>query len=127
MTNEKMNFYAKFVDMLNAGDGEQIQTRILCHINLLHASIGINTENGELQDQLKKAIFYGKPIDYINLIEELGDLLWYIQLMCNTIDITLEDVIETNMRKLKVRYPDKWTEARANNRDLNKERAELEK
>jgi NTP pyrophosphatase (non-canonical NTP hydrolase) len=45
-----------------------------------HAIMGIITELGELMDIYKKHLFYGKPIDQEHLVEELGDLFWYIGL-----------------------------------------------
>jgi hypothetical protein len=45
---------------------------------LAHAAIGICTEVGELQDALKKELIYGKPIDPVNVLEECGDVLWYL-------------------------------------------------
>ncbi len=118
--------YPGFVKRLNAGDGPEIQGRLLNEIDLLHALIGINTENGELQDQFKKHVFYGKPLDIVNLKEELGDLLWYIQLACNRLDVSIEDIIKLNMKKLLKRYQENWTPEKALIRDLDAERKELE-
>jgi len=93
---------------------------------LLHASIGITTESGELADTLKKHIFYGKPLDTVNAIEEVGDLLWYAALACEALGTTLEDAMERNIVKLKARYPEKFEAQRAIERDLTAERAALE-
>lgn len=93
---------------------------------LLHASIGITTESGELADTLKKHIFYGKPLDTVNAIEEVGDLLWYAALACEALGTTLEDAMERNIAKLKARYPEKFEAQRAIERDLTAERAALE-
>lgn len=95
-------------------------------IRLLHASIGMCTETGELQDQLKKHIFYGKPLDTTNLVEEMGDLMWYVGIMCDTLKVSLEDVMIKNIAKLKARYPEKFTEDKALNRNLFDEREMLE-
>lgn len=93
---------------------------------LLHAIMGMVTEAGEAADMLKKHIFYGKEYDQINLIEEVGDMLWYIAIALDEMNITFEEVMERNIAKLKVRYGDAWTQQRANERDLDKERQELE-
>lgn len=92
-------------------------------IDLLHGAMGAATEAGELVDGLKKHIFYGRPLDRVNLVEELGDLAWYIALMCGALNVSLDHVLTVNIDKLKVRYPEKFTEEFANNRDLA---AELE-
>lgn len=95
-------------------------------VRLLHAAIGMCTETGELQDQLKKHIFYGKPLDTTNLVEEMGDLMWYVGIMCDALKVSLEDVMIKNIAKLKARYPEKFTEDKALNRNLFDEREVLE-
>jgi NTP pyrophosphatase (non-canonical NTP hydrolase) len=39
------------------------------------------------------------------LTEELGDLLWYFTNLCTALDITLEEVMSTNLAKLHQRHP----------------------
>lgn len=95
-------------------------------VRLLHGSFGIGSESGEVLDAIKRFVFYGKPVDRINLIEEAGDLLWYINLILDAVGSDLNEAKERNIAKLKARYGDKFTEAQALNRDLTKERAVLE-
>jgi NTP pyrophosphatase (non-canonical NTP hydrolase) len=92
-----------------------------------HSIIGIVTEAGEIMDAIKRAKIYGNKLDRIHLIEELGDLMWYIALLTDELKTSFEEIWDKNIRKLKVRYPEKFTEKKANNRDLQKERHELEK
>lgn len=94
--------------------------------DLLHASMGLVTEAAEIVDVLKKNHAYGKDIDRVNLIEELGDLLWYVPLMCRALDVRMSDVAQLNIEKLQARYPHKFTTEAALNRDLGRERAVLE-
>jgi len=94
---------------------------------LLHAGIGLATEAAEFLDALKKHIFYGKELDRVNLKEEIGDLQWYCAIALDELDSTFEEVQDTNIAKLKARYPDKFTEERAEVRDLPAERKILEK
>lgn len=96
-------------------------TPTLQHCDMLHAAMGITTEAGELLDALKKAIFYGKPLDVVNLKEELGDLMWYIAIACHSLSISIEQVCNMNIAKLRARYPEKFTSHDAVNRDTNKE------
>lgn len=96
------------------------------NLRLLHAAIGLCTETGELQDALKKSIFYGKPLDRTNLAEELGDVMWYIAIACDALGVSLEGVMEKNIAKLKARYGDKFTQHAALNRNLEAERTILE-
>ena len=91
------------------------------HCDLLHAAMGISTEAGELLDALKKAIFYGKPLDSVNLKEEVGDVMWYIAIACHALGISIEQVCAMNIAKLRARYPHKFTSHDAINRDVAKE------
>jgi NTP pyrophosphatase (non-canonical NTP hydrolase) len=95
-------------------------------IRLLHASFGISSESGEVADAAKRFVFYGKPLDRINMIEEAGDLLWYINVLLNAVGSNFDETMDRNIAKLKARYGEKFTEEKALNRDLNKERAVLE-
>jgi NTP pyrophosphatase (non-canonical NTP hydrolase) len=95
-------------------------------LRLLHAAMGLCTESGEFMDMLKKHILYGKPIDRPNLQEELGDLEWYIALAIDELTTTFGVVFELNINKLRARYPNKFTEHDALNRNLDKEREILE-
>lgn len=95
-------------------------------LRLMHASDIIHTESGELKDQLKKHVYYGKTLDQVNIKEELGDLLYGVGLAIHVCGLTFEEVMEFNSKKLKSRYGDKWSKEKAINRDLNKERNILE-
>ena len=93
---------------------------------LLHGAIGIATESGELLDAIKKHVWYGKPLDGANIEEEIGDVCWYLALLCSARGISLSTVMEMNIAKLRVRYPEKFTEEAALQRDLDAERKVLE-
>jgi NTP pyrophosphatase (non-canonical NTP hydrolase) len=168
------------------------------HENERHMNLGVVTEIGEVLDIFKKNLAYKKPIDVVNLGEELADICWYIVNKCrfhqiplvddfNLVKQEVKELLETqmfteqglpkelktealmhplmvaycgptdsifsapivqlailaniadwfelnffqlltnNINKLKVRYPEKFTEEEALNRDLDSERAELEK
>ena len=108
-------------------DFEKIKERMTdAIIRLNHAITGICTEAGEIADGLKKHIFYGKPLDKVNMVEELGDLYWYINIAQDVLDITTEEVQAINNAKLRARYGSKFSEEAAINRDLEKERKILE-
>jgi NTP pyrophosphatase (non-canonical NTP hydrolase) len=63
----------------------------------LHMIIGMQTEVAEIADVYKKHIAYKKPIDYVNIKEELGDALWYIANLCNIHGWDLRDILATNI------------------------------
>lgn len=73
-----------------------------CH--RLHMAVGISGEAGELLDAVKKATIYRKPLDIANIVEECGDLLFYIDGILDSIGVSLDDVIAENMEKLSIRY-----------------------
>jgi NTP pyrophosphatase (non-canonical NTP hydrolase) len=94
--------------------------------NILHGAMGISTEANEILDAVKKSLFYGKPFDLINLQEEIGDCFWYLAVLAKEAGMSFEDIMKQNIAKLKARYPEKFTEHAALNRDLNRERKVLE-
>jgi NTP pyrophosphatase (non-canonical NTP hydrolase) len=96
------------------------------NIRLLHAAIGLATEAGEILDQLKKHVFYGKPLDKTNLKEELGDGMFYMGIMMDVLGTDFPTEQKRNIDKLRARYGEKFSEQAAINRDLNKERSILE-
>lgn len=86
-------------------------------IDLLHASLGVVTESAELADAVKKHLFYGKEVDAVNLKEECGDILWYIAIICRRYSVSFEQLMADNIAKLRKRFPNRFTEHDANNRD----------
>ena len=95
-------------------------------VRLLHGALGAVTESGELADVLKKHIFYGKPLDTINISEEVGDLFWYCAIIADALDDDFESIMRRNIEKLRARYDGNFKETRAQNRDLERERKILE-
>lgn len=120
ITSEK---YREGVLATESNDFEEIRARMgdIDTIRMLHAAIGICTEAGELIDPLKKHAFYGKPLDELNLVEELGDLYWYIEIMQDVLGVTTEEVKQANNNKLRARYGEKFDRIKAIKRDLDKE------
>jgi len=91
-----------------------------------HAIDGCVTEAGELQDALKKAKYYGKELDLVNVKEEAGDILWYLAILFDELGTDFETEMNRVINKLKTRFPDKFTEEAAFNRNLVAEREVLE-
>jgi len=59
--------------------------------NLRHGAIGVFTEVGELCDAYKRQVIYGKPVDLPNLREEVGDVMWYANLLCATLGMRFQN------------------------------------
>jgi NTP pyrophosphatase (non-canonical NTP hydrolase) len=92
----------------------------------LHMVLGMQTEAAEISDVFKKNIAYNKDIDYVNVKEEIGDLMWYVANICNINGWDLRDILATNIKKLEARYPEKFTNEKAVSRNLEIEREILE-
>jgi len=72
--------------------------------DVIHMTMGICGEAGELLDAIKKHVIYRKPFDRENAIEELGDLEFYLEGLRQVLKVTREEVVEGNMIKLSKRY-----------------------
>ncbi len=75
---------------------------------LLTAAVGMSAEAGEFTEIVKKIIFQGKPVNEENMFHlkrELGDIMWYVAQACMGLNVSLDEVIEMNVDKLKARYP----------------------
>jgi NTP pyrophosphatase (non-canonical NTP hydrolase) len=76
---------------------------------LLTAAVGISAEGGEFMEIVKKMIFQGKPANADNLEHlkiELGDVMWYVAQACMALEIDMDEVLDTNIKKLEKRYED---------------------
>jgi NTP pyrophosphatase (non-canonical NTP hydrolase) len=82
---------------------------------LLCGCLGISGESGEFNDAIKKMMFHNKPIPNDVLSKEIGDTLWYIALICDAKGWNLNDIAYYNIEKLRIRYPQGFNYARANN------------
>ena len=103
VTSEASTNFVDFADRI--GDLDRQGANIE---RLLTAGVGINAEGGEFLEIIKKMVFQGKPWNEDNrehLIIELGDVMWYVAQATMALDISFDEVIETNVNKLKKRYP----------------------
>jgi len=70
----------------------------------MHAALGVCGEAGELADAIKKHVVYGKELDRTNIVEELGDLRFYMQAVQNLYHISEIELLKHNADKLATRY-----------------------
>ena len=73
---------------------------------LINGVMGLCGEAGEAIDIVKKHLAQGHALDREALIKELGDVAWYLAETAHALDVPLEDVLERNIDKLRVRYPE---------------------
>lgn len=96
--------YPELVAALAKPGADIVATLTAEDAHSLHMAVGIAGEAGELLDAVKKAAIYRKPIDRANVIEELGDLEFYMEGLRQGLGITREEVLEHNIAKLSKRY-----------------------
>lgn len=82
-------------------------------MNLEHMVIGVCGEAGELADGIKKNSIYGKPLDRANIVEELGDLEFYMAGLRQMLGISRYETIAGNVNKLQARYKGGYSDAAA--------------
>ena len=109
--------YSMFVDSLCKPGFEILVEMKSAEAHLVHMAMGVAGESGELLDAIKKAAIYRKPLDRENVLEECGDLLFYIQGVLNYYSVPMEEVIELNRLKLLKRYSEgKYSNTQATTR-----------
>ncbi len=84
---------------------------------LINSVMGLCGESGEAIDIVKKHLAHGHDLNRAHLIEELGDIAWYLAEAADALDIALEDVFTLNIEKLKRRYPEGFDKERSIHRD----------
>ena len=118
------NEYQALASRTNDGfETSRLMTKMIEHEDwlidfggVLNACLGLAGEVGELNDMVKKWLFHEKELDEQRLKQELGDVMWYVAMMCQSMGWELEDVLQTNIDKLKARYPEGFDVVRANHR-----------
>lgn len=88
-----------------------------------HAAVGLAGDAGELLAAVERWIYYGRELDRMNVVEEMGDCLWYLAQMCNALGVRMGGVMTANIAKLQERYPEKFESllAEEGNRDRKAE------
>ena len=103
-TSPASSEYPKLVERLNELEGQGADVS-----RLMTAAFGMSAEAGEFTEVVKKIFLQGKPYNEENVFHmkrELGDLCWYLAQACMALDITFEEVLEMNYKKLSARYPE---------------------
>ena len=103
VTSDSSKDFVSLADRLGELDREGANIE-----RLTTAGVGLAAESGEFLEIVKKMVFQGKPWNNDNrehLIIELGDVMWYVAQACMALDVSFDDVIRGNVRKLEKRYP----------------------
>lgn len=122
---EKKKPYTKWGDKVMTGNEYQKLAMRTCSIPrdrkedmARHAIFGLASEAGEVAGIMQKK-YQGHEIDIEHVKKELGDCMWMIAEACEAFDISLDDVMQTNIDKLKARYPEGFDPERSLHRDKN--------
>lgn len=126
---KKELFYGKRSPSLTPSNQESDFDISTFHPDIIHGLLGIITEATELAERL---LAMGREPQQstshrANLIEEIGDLEWYVTLLCARLCIARSTARTANFNKLFVRYPGKFTQQAAVVRDISAETAAMDK
>ena len=91
------------------GDGEK---------RLVVSALGLAGEAGEFANLVKKMTAHGHEFDPEALMDELGDVLWYLAEAATASGLSLETIATQNVEKLIKRYPDGFNEENSINRPV---------
>jgi NTP pyrophosphatase (non-canonical NTP hydrolase) len=83
---------------------------------LANAALGLTGEAGEVAEVIKKHLFHATPLDQDALVKELGDCLWYIGAFATVLGLSMDDIAQRNIDKLRKRYPEGFDTERSRNR-----------
>ena len=86
---------------------------------LINSVMGLCGESGEAIDIVKKWFAHGHELDKEHLKKELGDIAWYLAEAATALDLTLEEILEANIDKLRKRYPEGFETKRSVDREKN--------
>lgn len=115
----KVKKWASFEDMVNElrKSGTDVLNDLTpARVDLWHAATGVATEAGELLDCVKKIVIYNKTGMRDNLVEEMGDIEFYMQQIRRTFGIDRQETLDANMAKLGIRYANGYSDQAAQKR-----------
>ena len=101
---ELLTQFEKMTLALAKDGGDIVKNLTPEQANLWHMATGIGGEAGEVEDVIKNHVIYQKPLDVENIKEELGDLLFYMTNLMQSVGLSFEEVLQHNVDKLSVRY-----------------------
>lgn len=118
------NEYQKLAMRTNDGHAQdRLADRMLAGIikkkdvsGVVNGLMGLSGETGELTDMFKKWIFHNAPMDEEHAKKEVGDVCWYIAMICHSMGWDLDDILQMNVDKLKARYPEGFDTEKSNHR-----------
>ena len=119
VTSEETLRHTKFMERMADLYYRKIDEPEVNWPQLLTAAVGLPAETGEFSEIIKKCVFQGKEMGeatHFHAVRELGDIMWYWMQAVYALNVTPEEVIQENIRKLEARYPGGFEAFRSENR-----------
>lgn len=101
--------------VMSVPEAQKLQQRI----DVAVLSLGITGEAGEVADLIKKHVGHDHDLDRNKVKKELGDVLWYVAVLANSLGISLQEVAQGNIDKLAARYPNGFNVEQSKNRKVS--------
>jgi len=109
---------------MNFGDYQNLASRTMAQEEpvdraMANFALGLCGEAGELGNKIKKVVFHGHELTdeaKAEILEEIGDCLWYLASVCTMFGESLGVVAIDNIKKLAKRYPDGFSTQNSINR-----------
>jgi len=92
---------------------------------LMYLTVGLAGEVGEVAEHIKKFAYHDKELPAAEMVKELGDVLWYLSNLADTLGIDLATVADMNLAKLKARHPGGWSTKYAEVKSSDRDGVEL--
>lgn len=102
--NELQQAHSELVRNLAKPGADIIASLTPLNAHLWHMASAVCGEAGELFDAIKRQAIYCKELDVENVVEELGDLEFYLEGIRGALGITREQTLDANLAKLNKRY-----------------------
>ena len=118
-------YIAIAVDTIKPVDFEPVCTRVFDGLRQGVAIRNLCEQSAHLLDMTKKNVFYGRQIDKVAFLQTCQLMLELVNSICNISGIQFTNVLAANIRKLQVRYPEKYSDHKADTRELASERQAL--
>lgn len=107
--NEALAVYPTIVDFTRNKDVGIIE-------EIKDYSMGLCGEVGELVDLCKKMLYHDKDVQPVDVLLELGDIMYYLTAITKVLGFDIDLVAINNNDKLLARYPNGFDTARSNER-----------
>ncbi len=98
----------KIVSRVNEYQIEAMRTANGLKDALPYLTMGLIGETGEVADLVKKVFRGTYTLEEARdrILEESGDVVWYLAVLANHLGATFSEVMDMNAKKLQSRYPD---------------------